>query len=111
MRLLHRDYDEWSGITEETWYDDMTKRITLRRYQDVQETLNLNKEIFNSHAGKKPKFNDVDGLYLKARIPFMILEKWLREDGFDWYKATPAERKRKLNDNANQKLLVRPGKL
>ena len=114
MKKIASNHEEFTGITEETWYDEATRKLTLRRYLDVEHTLAMNKVLFNEHSSKKPTFTDVgkdNGMYLKARIPFMVIEKWLREDGFDWYKATPAERKTKLNDNENQKLLVRPGRL
>lgn len=113
MKRIKVDHDEITGITEETWYDEKTKRLTLRRLQDVEHTLAMNKVMFNEHRGKKPTFTDVgkdNGMYLKARIPFIIIEKWMRE-GFDWYKATPAQRKAKLNDKDNSKLIVRPGRL
>jgi hypothetical protein len=112
-RLLRKDYEEFTGITEETWYDEDAGTITLRRYQDVEHILERNQIMFNEHTGK-PKFNDIKGdtgMYHKARIPFMIIEKWLREDGFDWYKSSDAERRAKLNDGDNKKLLVRPGRL
>lgn len=114
MKKVASDYCEITGITEETWYDEANKKLTLRRFQDTEHTLAMNKVLFNEHASKKPTFTDVgkdNGMYLKARIPFVIIEKWKNEEGFDWYKATPDERKRKLNSNEYQKLLTRPGKL
>jgi hypothetical protein len=113
-KLLRRDYDQFTGITEETWHDEEAGTITLRRFQDVEHTLAMNKVLYNEHRSKKPTFTDVKGdhgMYHKARIPFIIIEKWLREDGFNWFTATPAERKAKLNDGDNRGLLVRPGKL
>ena len=111
MKLINRDYDQFTGITEESWYDEVAGTLTLRRLQDVEHTLAVNKMQFNDHAGKKPTFTDVDGLYHKARIPFIVVEKWLREDGFDWFNSSTKDKRAKLNDNDNQKLLVRPGKL
>lgn len=112
MKLIASNYDQFTGTTEETWYDEAEGKITLRRWQDVEHTLAMNKVMFNEHSGKKPSFADVkDGVYLKARIPTSVVEKWLREDGFDWYKASEADRKKKLNSNENQKFLVRPGKI
>lgn len=108
MRLLHRDYDPHTGITEEAWYDD--GKLTLRRLQDVESTLADNKAMFNMHTGKKASYEDSDGVHRVARIPFMIIEKWMRE-GFNWYNSSDAERKAKLNHIDNRKLLVRPGKL
>jgi hypothetical protein len=111
-KLLARDYDQFTGITEETWYDEDAGTITLRRLQDVEHTLAMNKVMNNMHTSKKPSFNDVKGgAYHKARIPFMVVEKWMREEGFNWFKSTDKERRAKLNDSENSKLLVRPGKL
>jgi len=112
MKLLKRDYDPHLGITEESWYDEMAGTLTLKRFQDVEHTLAMNKLQFNDHAGKKPNFQDVKhGMFHKARIPFILVEKWLREDGFDWFNSSNADKRKKLNDNENSKLLVRPGKL
>ena len=111
MKLISREYDPHTGITEESWYDDQTNRLTLRRLQDVERNLWHNKELFNSFTGKKPSYQDSDGLHKVASIPFVIIEKWLREDGFDWYNSTDAERRAKLNHRDNRHLLVRPGKL
>ena len=111
MQLLLREYDKFTGITEESWYNEIEGTLTLRRLQDVEHTLAMNKVMKNSHVGKKASYSDSDGLHHVARIPFMIVEKWLREDGFDWYNSTDKERRAKLNDADNGKLLVRPGKL
>ena len=111
MRKVQSHYDAATGFTDEYWYDDMTKKLTIRRLQDVEDTLNTNVMNFNSHVGKKPSYSDSDGLHHVAHIPFAIIEKWLREDGFNWFQSTDAERRAKLNDRDNQKLLVRPGRL
>lgn len=111
MKLISREYDSVTGFTEEAWYDEQTKRLTLRRLQDVEGTLVDNKVRFNRHAGKKPKYGDSDGVHHVARIPFVIIEKWMREDGFNWFKSTDAERRAKLNNSDFKKLLVRPGRL
>jgi hypothetical protein len=116
MRLIKRDYCQFTGITEEFWYTDPVfkdgpGKITIRRLQDVEHKLAENKIEFNSHQGKKPKYTCSDGLHKVASIPLMLLEKWLKEDGFDWYNSSDAERRAKLNDRDNQKLLTRPGKL
>ena len=112
MKLIAREYDQILGITEETWYDEAAGTVTLKRFQDVEHTLALNKVMFNEHASKKPTFTDVEGgAYLKARIPFIVVEKWLREEGFNWYTSDPKDKRAKLNDIENSKLLVRPGRL
>lgn len=112
MKLIHKDYCQFTGITEETWYDEMAKTITLRRYQDVEHTLAVNRAMYNEHTSKKPVFNDVEGgAYHVARIPFMVIEKWIREEGFNWYTASPKERAAKLNDIEYRHLRVRPGRV
>ena len=108
--LLAREYSPITGITDETWYDEVTNKITLRRLQDVEHTLAMNKVMNNSHS-PRANYKNSDGIHQVARIPHIILEKWLREDGFDWFKSTDKERRAKLNDPDNRKLLVRPGKL
>ena len=110
-KLLARDYDQFTGMTEETWYDEAAGTITLRRLQDVEHTLAMNKVMFNDHTAKKANYSDSKGLHQVARIPFAIVEKWMREDNFDWFKSTDKQRRDKLNDRDNSKLLVRPGKL
>lgn len=110
-KLLASEYDPFTGITEESWYDDVKGTLILRRLQDVEHTLAMNKVMFNEHTSKKANYADSDGNHHVARIPFMVVEKWLREDNFDWYNSTDKERKAKLNDRDNRKLLVRPGKL
>lgn len=110
MNLMSREYDPHTGITEEFWYDVVTNKMTIRRLQDVEGTLANNKEEFNNH-GNISYSDSTDGAHRVAHIPFVILEKWLREDGFDWFSSTDKERRAKLNNPDNKKLLVRPGKL
>ena len=110
MKLIKSSYDPATGFTDEYWYDEMGKKLTIRRLQDVEDTFASNKMTFNSHTGKKATYADSDGLHHVARIPLVIIEKWMRE-GFNWYNSTDAERRKKLNDRDNSKVLVRPGKL
>lgn len=116
MRLIKTDYCKFTGITEEFWYTDPVikdgpGKLTIRRFQDVEHQLAANQIEMSMHSSKKPTYSNSDGFHKVASIPLMLLEKWLREDGFDWYNSTDAERRAKLNDRDNQKLLVRPGKL
>lgn len=111
MKLIGRDYDPGTGFTDETWFDEATGKMTLRRLQDVEATLADNKVRFNMHTGKKPNYSDSNGVHHVGRIPFVVIEKWMREDGFNWYKSSDAERRAKLNHPDNRKFLVRPGRL
>ena len=110
-RLVHTSYDRFTGITDETWYDEMAGTITLRRLQDVEHTLAMNKVMKNSHMGKKPQYSDSNGIHEVARIPLVIVEKWMRDGKIDWFNSTDKERRAILNDRDHSKLLVRPGKL
>jgi hypothetical protein len=114
MTLMGREYNQFLGITEETWYEetpgDAPNKIHLKRYQDVEHILARNQELYNSHSDK-PTFHDVEGGAFKAAsIPAIVIEKWKRE-GFDWYNSTTAEKRAKLNDPDFKKLRTRPGKL
>tara|TARA_R110000803_G_scaffold117357_4_gene185889 strand:+ start:598 stop:930 length:333 start_codon:yes stop_codon:yes gene_type:complete len=110
MKLIAREHSDITGITEETWYNVETRELTLKRFQDVEHTLAMNKVLYNEHTSK-PKFTDVkDGVYHAARIPLMVIEKWMKE-GFNWYKASENEKKAKLNAPEWRHLRVRPGKL
>lgn len=110
--LIGREYDPFTGITEECWYEEGVEKdkgkITIRRLQDVEYTLAMNKVAFNGH--NRASYRDSNGMHHVATIPNIIVEKWMRE-GFNWYNSTDAERKAKLNDRDNRKLLVRPGRL
>ena len=114
-RLVRSEYDPETGLTEEFWYamnrtKDGPARITIRRLQDVDDILDMNRIAFNSHTGKKPNYADSNGNHHVATIPNILVEKWMRE-GFNWFKSTDKERRAKLNDRDYSKLLARPGKL
>lgn len=109
MNLIQEHYDPASGITDQYFYDDATNRLTIRRLQDVEAVLDDNKSNFNQHDGIK--YNDSKGLHQVATIPNILIEKWLREEGFNWYTATDSEKRKKLNDPDYRYLKVRPGKL
>jgi hypothetical protein len=115
MRLIASDYNQFTGFTEEMWYEEPAvqggpARITIRRLQDVDHQLAQNKIEYNSHVGKMPSYNDSKGLHKVAEIPMGLIEQWISE-GFNWFQSTDKARKAKLNDSDFQKLLVRPGKL
>lgn len=109
MRLVGSDYDPETKFTDEYWYDDATDKLTIRRLQDVEADLNNNKAQFNMHDGIH--YGDSKGFHKVATIPLAIIEKWLREEGFNWYNSTDKERRAKLNHPDNRFLLTRPGKL
>jgi hypothetical protein len=115
MKLVAQHYDPITGFTEEMWYAEPTVkggpgRVTIRRLQDVEHQLALNKIQFNSHTEKKASYGDSDGLHKVATIPLGLIEQWMKE-GMNWFDSTQKERAAKLNDRDNSKLLVRPGKI
>lgn len=109
MKRIQHSYDKFTGTTEEIFYDEENRKIHMVRSQDVEHQLAMNKIQYNQrkHAG----YGDSEGLHKVATIPTMVIEKWLREDGFNWFRSTDAERRRKLNDADNRDLLVRKGRL
>lgn len=106
MKLISSQYDQATGMTEEHWFDEDTNRLTIRRLQDVEETLNVNQRQFNDATEKHG-----DGIELVARIPMVLVEKLQRDKGLNWFKSTDAERRRLLNDPDYKKLRTRPGRL
>lgn len=109
MKLINSDYDPVTGITEEFHYCEMTNKITIRRYQDVEEQLDFNRQCFNSH--NHIGYQDSEGgAHHIARIPLSVVERW-NSEGFDWFASTDNERRAILNKQENKCLLVRPGRL
>lgn len=103
---VKKTYDPVTGFTDELWYDDIDKKIHVRRTQDIEPQLRHNKLILD-HSRKN--FSRDDGIYHKATIPNATIEKWMIEDGFNWYKSTDSERKAKLNKHPE--FHVRAGKV
>ena len=91
-----KHYDPDTGVTEEMWYDDRDRKIHVKRTAHVEHTY---RENAIQLASSPRDFYKDDGLYHKARIPNIMIEKWLKEDGFDWYNSTDAERRAKVNQH------------
>lgn len=108
MQLVRREYDPHTGITEEFWFNHLTDEVTIRRLQDVDTEIAINKEMFNNKSGIG--YGDSNGQHLVARIPMVLIEKW-RQEGFDWDKTTDKERRAWLDKPEHAFLKVRPGKL
>ena len=106
MKLISSEYDQATGMTEEHWFDENTNRLTIRRLQDVEETLNINQRQFNDASQRHG-----DGIEQVARIPLVLIEKLQREKGLNWFRSTDKERRALLNDPDFKKLRTRPGRL
>ncbi len=110
MKLIGREYDEYTGITEEFWYEEnaLTRRgkIHIKRFSDVQANIDRNIEICNSmprNFGNAP-------MHLMADIPFSVIEQW-KTQGFDWFNSTDNEKRRMLNNSDYAKLRTRSGRM
>jgi len=113
MRLIAQHYSPITGFTEEMWWEDPPEpgkpgRVTIRRLQDVEHIVAQNKIQKNEH--NRANYNDSDGFHKVATIPLGLVEQWMSE-GFNWFKSTDAERRKKLNEADHKHLLVRPGRL
>jgi hypothetical protein len=108
MRFVKSDYDQVTGITTEYWFNDITNELTIRKLQDVEQHIEQNKQMFNSH--NRASYADSNGNHLVARIPLVMVENW-RNNGFDWFNSTDNERRAWLDKPENEFLKVRPGRL
>jgi hypothetical protein len=87
------DRNPQTGITETFEYDDVTGKITLRRWQDVEAAIDVNKGF---HLYGDGKGRD---MWYAASIPAEVAAKWLAEKGVNTWRKDhwPAVRKL-LND-------------
>lgn len=110
MDLLDREFDDFSGIVEETYYDESTDRLIIKRIADVEPHLDANKDAFNSY--KKPTYRS-ETMNHVASIPNIIIEKWMKEEPpLNIYN--PQHKKRllqRLNDPEWKYLRTMPGRI
>jgi len=104
------DYDPMTGITQYFHYDETNGNWGVESVQDVDPILDMNKSMQNdesySRLGIKKEWWHV------ARIPVVIQEKWLREDGIDIYNKDHWPKvKAKLNDRDNLYLKTTTGRV
>src|SRR3546814_18509146 len=87
----------------ETWMHHDGETIAIETKQDVSRVLDLNKKIRNEFQGYKDKGDHHFHLY--ARIPNVVITKWLNEHGIDVYDPDHADAVAKLlNSNESQYL-------
>lgn len=91
------DHDPITGVTQYYHDDEKTGKWAIETVQDMEPFLELNKALQNqpdySKNGIKREWWHV------ARIPVLVQQKWLSEDGIDIYKKEHWPRvKKKLND-------------
>jgi len=111
-QLIKRTYDKATGFTEEYYWEEPLEKgkkgkLHIRRLQDVEGVLDDNAKRRSINNNTKMG----DGLYHLARIPFVAIEQMLREDGFNWFQSTDAQRRKILRDSKYSKFLVRDCKI
>ncbi len=108
--LIREEYDSHSGITYEFYYIENpgeTPKLTIRATQNVEDIIDTNVAQFNENT---KKFNNAV-MYHAARIPFIELERWKRDFGFDWFNSTDDERRKWLEKSELRKWKVNSAKL
>jgi len=99
--------DEVNSIETTADYDEMADRLIVKRTQDVEPILELNKKLQNENDGYTPSRN----MRRVASIPNVVLEQWMKE-GVDVFDKNCREAvRRKLNDPEWMWLRTAPGRL
>lgn len=85
-----------NGVMEDVYlgYGADEGTVQFRRRQNIDEELKLAHE---SRAAAPCHFHNDEAMYKSASVPVVEVERWKSEMGFDWFKATPAERKDWMN--------------
>lgn len=95
------DHDPYSGMT--TWhsYDEATDTTFFRYEQDTSAILDFNKEA------QAESFDKRSDMWHAAKVPNVIIMKWLTEHGVDfWNKDHQDGVRRLLNSNEYRYLRV-----
>ena len=96
------DYNPVSGLTEWISTDEETGKSFIRYEQDTSAILDFNKE------SQAEGFDKRSEMWHAAKIPDIILLKWLTEHGVDAWDKNHAEGvKRLLNSNEYRYLRVK----
>lgn len=104
------DRETLDGITTSTYYDPETDTLHVKREQDDTPILDYNKAVANEKSDWRRWGKEMVHF---ARIPNLVIEKWLKE-GLDITKKDPETRKRllaKLNDPEYRYLRTTPGRV
>lgn len=100
QRLIATVPADENGFTEKYYWDDdrpSYDRMHIVREQDVEGVINQNNEAQANIHNHRSGFGD-KGLYHVAKIPFAQIEKWIAEEGFNWFQSSDADKRKKLND-------------
>jgi len=108
--LLSKEYNEFTGLTEEYWHDPVAGTITIRQWQDIEPMLKLNKAEFNGYSSKgRHNFNEGIGRKVASIPPGAVMA--LRKMGYDLNTMRPDQIKKMLNDSDFSAFRTAPGRL
>jgi IS1 family transposase len=96
------DLDPITDTWETYEYDENDDQVIVKRFQDVEPVLNLNKRM------QSMPWSRAETMWHAASIPNIVVEKWLREHGVNVLRRDhwPAVR-RLLNSNEYRYLRAR----
>lgn len=94
-------------VQERYSYDPMTGAVIIERYQECEPILEMNAEGANSFSGYSDFITPV------ANVPNALIEKWLTEEGLNFYDSEHYDHilKTKINSGDYTKLRCIPGKI
>jgi hypothetical protein len=75
------DYDPLTGMTTHFDYIPETDTTVISREQDVSTILDINKALQNNEQITKDGIKE--GWWQYAKIPMIVIEKWINEHGVD----------------------------
>ena len=95
--------DQGDGVT--SVYHDLGDRVVIQNRQDIRDIVEANKRQKNDSSGRMGEMVHV------GRIPVVVMDQWIREDGINYLKA---ENKglllKKLEQRDNSVFKTHPGK-
>lgn len=110
-QLLSTEYDDFTGITTEYWYDEINDSLTVNRKEDVESILDHNRRLANDSLHQNHGTGCMGTLV--AVIPNTVIEQWLKE-GVDLFSNEPEMKKKvksRLNDPEYKYLRTFKGKM
>ena len=113
QRLIATVPDDGNGFSAKYYWDDDRPeydRLHTVRTQIVDSVLEANNDAVSAIHNQTSGFGNKP-LHHVARIPLAQIEKWISEEGFNWFQSTDAERKKILNDPKYAKYRTRRSRL
>lgn len=101
MRLM--ETKRINSDTVQRIFADEEGNIIIDRNQNLDNVLKHIEENRENAKGKD--------MIMVASLPMELIEKWRRDEGFEWFSASEKERKAKLNSPDNKIFRVYGGKV